>query len=73
VINQVTMGWEFGHLYRFTIGNVGYADTAKASVEEVEDACSTGMSALPRKRTAAHDSPTSTTAVTGPTRSSCKP
>lgn len=41
---QVTMGWEFEHLYRFTIGGVDYADLDMTSDEEVEDACGTLLS-----------------------------
>jgi hypothetical protein len=35
---QVTMGWEFEHLYRFNIGGVQYADLEMASFDDVEDA-----------------------------------
>jgi hypothetical protein len=45
-IIQVTMGWEFEHLYRFTIGGVDYADPAMTSDEEVEDACGTRLRAV---------------------------
>jgi hypothetical protein len=45
-IIQVTMGWEFEHLYRFSIGGVDYADSAMTSDEEVEDACGTRLSAV---------------------------
>jgi hypothetical protein len=45
-IIQVTMGWEFEHLYRFTIGGVAYADLEMTSDEEVEDACATRLSAV---------------------------
>jgi hypothetical protein len=45
-IIQVTMGWEFEHLYRFTIGGVDYADLEMTSDEEVEDACGTRSSAV---------------------------
>ena len=45
-IIQVTMGWEFEHLYRFTIGGVDYADLEMTSDEEVEDACATRLSAV---------------------------
>jgi hypothetical protein len=45
-IIQVTMGWEFEHLYRFTIGGVDYADPAMTSDEEVEDACGTRLSVV---------------------------
>ena len=38
------MGWEFEHLYRFNIGGVEYADLARASAEDVEDACDTMLS-----------------------------
>jgi hypothetical protein len=43
---QVTMGWEFEHLYRFIIGGVEYADLDKASDEDVQDACDTNLSAI---------------------------
>src|SRR5215467_2207966 len=43
---QVTMGWEFEHLYRFTIGGVDYADLAMTSDEEVADACATRLSGV---------------------------
>jgi hypothetical protein len=45
-IIQVTMGWEFEHLYRFTIGDVDYADPAMTSDEEAEDACGTRLSTV---------------------------
>jgi hypothetical protein len=45
-IIQVTMGWGFEHLYRFTIGGVDYADSAMASDDEVEDAGGTRLSAV---------------------------
>jgi hypothetical protein len=45
-IIQVTMGWEFEHPYRFTIGGVDYSDPAMTSDEEVEDACGTRLSAV---------------------------
>jgi hypothetical protein len=45
-IIQVTMGWEFEHLYRFTIAGVDYADLEMTSDEEVEDACATRLSAV---------------------------
>ena len=38
---QVTMGWEFEHLYRFIIGGIKYADLGMASQEDSEDACDT--------------------------------
>jgi hypothetical protein len=41
---QVTMGWEFEHLYRFNIGGVEYADLDMSSDEDVEDACDTRLS-----------------------------
>ena len=41
---QVTMGWEFEHLYRFIIGGVEYADLEMASEEDVQDACDTNLS-----------------------------
>src|SRR5271157_4928650 len=43
---QVTMGWEFEHLYRFIIGGVKYADLEMASQEDVQDACDTNLSAI---------------------------
>ena len=45
-IIQVTMGWDFEHLYRFTIGGMDYADPAMTSDEEVEDACGIRLSAI---------------------------
>jgi hypothetical protein len=45
-IIQLTMGWEFEHLYRFTIGGVDYADPAMTSDGDVEDACGTRLSAV---------------------------
>jgi hypothetical protein len=45
-ISQVTMGWEFEHPYRFTIGGVDYADLGMTSDEEVADACATRLSAV---------------------------
>ena len=41
---QVTMGWEFEHLYRFNIGGVEYADLDMMNDEDVEDACGTMLS-----------------------------
>jgi Plasmid pRiA4b ORF-3-like protein len=41
---QVTMGWEFEHLYRFTFGGVEYADLDMTRDEDVEDACGTTLS-----------------------------
>jgi Plasmid pRiA4b ORF-3-like protein len=41
---QVTMGWEFEHLYRFDIGGVEYAGPDVTSDEDVEDACGTMLS-----------------------------
>jgi hypothetical protein len=41
---QVTMGWEFEHRYRFTIGGVEYADLDRATAEDVADACDTRLS-----------------------------
>jgi hypothetical protein len=41
---QVTMGWEFEHLYRFNIGGVEYADLDMMNDEAVEDACDTLLS-----------------------------
>ncbi len=43
-IIQVTMGWEFEHLYRFNIGGVEYADLDMMNDEDVEDACDTLLS-----------------------------
>jgi hypothetical protein len=45
-IIQVTMGWEFEHLYRFSIGGVDYAAPEMTSDEEIEDACGTRLSAV---------------------------
>src|SRR5262249_45476626 len=42
-IIQVTMGWEFEHLYRFIIGGVDYADLDMVSDEEIQDACGTRL------------------------------
>lgn len=41
---QVTMSWEFEHLYRFNIGGVEYADLDMMNDEDVEDACGTLLS-----------------------------
>jgi hypothetical protein len=41
---QVTMGWEFEHLYRFNVGGVDYADLDMMNDEDVEDACGTLLS-----------------------------
>jgi len=42
---QVTMGWEFEHLYRFIIGGVEYTDLEMESEDEdVQDACDTKLS-----------------------------
>ena len=41
---QVTMGWEFEHLYRFNIGGVEFADLDMMNDEDVEDACGTRLS-----------------------------
>jgi Plasmid pRiA4b ORF-3-like protein len=41
---QVTMGWEFEHLYRFNIGGVEYADLDMMNDGDVEDACDTKLS-----------------------------
>ncbi len=41
---QVTMGWEFEHLYQFHIGGVRYADLGMASFDDVEDAFDTKLS-----------------------------
>lgn len=43
---QVTMGWEFEHLYRFNIGGVDYADLDMMNDEDVEDACGTMLSEI---------------------------
>ena len=43
---QVTMGWEFEHLYRFIIGSVKYADLEMASQDDAQDACDTNLSAI---------------------------
>ena len=43
---QVTMGWEFEHLYRFIIGGIKYADLGMASQEDTEDACDTNLSEI---------------------------
>jgi len=43
---QVTMGWEFEHLYRFIIGGVEYADLEMASQEDAQDACDTNLSEI---------------------------
>jgi hypothetical protein len=45
-IIQVTMGWEFEHLYRFSIGGVDYTDPELTSDDEAEDACGTTLSAV---------------------------
>ncbi len=42
---QVTMGWEFEHLYRFIIGGVEYADLDMSDAD-AEDACDTNLSAI---------------------------
>ena len=49
---QVTMGWEFEHLYRFDIGGVAYVDLDMTRGEDVEDACDTLLSEVlpPRNR-----------------------
>src|SRR3954453_8410774 len=41
---QVTMGWEFEHLYRFHIGGGQYADRDMMNDEDVADACDTMLS-----------------------------
>ena len=41
---QVTMGWDFEHLYRFNIGGVKYADLEMASFDDVEDSLDTRLS-----------------------------
>ena len=41
---QVTMGWEFEHLYRFIIGGVKYADFEMANQDNAQDACETNLS-----------------------------
>jgi len=38
---QVTMGWEFEHLYRFNIGGVESSDLDMMTDEDIEDACGT--------------------------------
>ena len=43
---QVTMGWEFEHLYRFIIGGVKYADLDMTSQEDAQDACETNFSEI---------------------------
>ncbi len=43
---QVTMGWEFEHLYRFIIGGVKYADLEMASQDDAQDACDTNLSEI---------------------------
>jgi Plasmid pRiA4b ORF-3-like protein len=43
---QVTMGWEFEHLYRFIIGSVKYADLEMASQDDAQDACDTNLGAI---------------------------
>ena len=43
---QVTMGWEFEHLYRFIIGGVKYADLDMANQEDAQDACETNLSEI---------------------------
>ena len=45
-IIQVTMGWEFEHLYRFTVGGVDYTDLERTSDKEAEDAFSSRLSAV---------------------------
>ncbi len=45
-IIQGTMGWEFEHAYRFTVGGVDFAGLAMTSDEEVGDACGTRLSAV---------------------------
>jgi Plasmid pRiA4b ORF-3-like protein len=49
---QVTMGWEFEHLYRFNIGGVDYSDLDMMNDEDIEDACGTTLSEVlpPRNR-----------------------
>ena len=49
---QVTMGWEFEHLYRFIIGGVKYADLDMANQEDAQDACETNLSEILPRRTA---------------------
>jgi hypothetical protein len=41
---QVTMGWNFEHLYRFTIGGVEYADADMMNDDDVRDARDTKLS-----------------------------
>src|SRR4051812_14505548 len=36
---QITMGWEFEHLYRFIIGGLRYADMGMVTQDDAEDAC----------------------------------
>ncbi len=43
---QITMGWEFEHLYRFIIGGVDYADLDRGWDEDAQDACDTNLSAI---------------------------
>jgi hypothetical protein len=41
---QVTMGWEFEHLYRFIIGGVKYADMGMVVQDDAQDAYDTSLS-----------------------------
>lgn len=41
---QVTMGWEFEHLYRFIIGGERYADMGMVVQDDSQDACDTNLS-----------------------------
>ncbi len=43
---QVTMGWEFEHLYRFVIGGVEYSESEMADEEDLRDACNTNLSEI---------------------------
>ncbi len=43
---QITMGWEFEHLYRFNIGGVDYMDLRMGGDNDVEDACGTKLSEI---------------------------
>jgi hypothetical protein len=41
---QVTMGWDFEHLYRFIIGGERYADLDMVSQDDARDVCDTNLS-----------------------------
>src|SRR5262249_14581767 len=43
-IIQLTMGWEFEHLYRFDIAGMEYADLGMANFDDAEDAFETRLS-----------------------------